>query len=201
MKNYPNKLCFSVSHTTRQPRPGEVHGVHYYFVKPEEFDALLAQNGFVEHAHVHGNHYGTSVKEIERLVGLNKLVVLDIDLQGCKLIKQNTDFLKRFNPFFLRVTVDLKELVFAFFFLQFIDFMCYTFFHRKLVLEREVQKQKNPCKPDCTMQAKKWNPSQISLISKLLTAILMKPLQRLQTHSRRTRFLLNSFRIYIYPSF
>ena len=104
-------MCFSVSHTTRKPRPGEVHGKHYYFVSQEEFDKVNAANGFVEHATVHGNSYGTSIAEIERLVKLNQIVILDIDLQGCKLIKQNKEFIEKFNPFFLRVVVDLKQLV------------------------------------------------------------------------------------------
>ena len=111
MKRYPNTMCFSISHTTRSPREGEKHGVHYYFVSPEEFLKLVKDNGFVEHAQVHNHHYGTSIAEIERLVKLNQIVILDIDLQGCKLIKENVHFLKKFNPFFIRVTVPLDELV------------------------------------------------------------------------------------------
>ena len=154
MKQYPNTMCFSVSHTTRKPRPGEVHGTHYYYVTPEEFLDLVAKNGFVEHAHVHGNYYGTSIMEIQRLVKLNQLVVLDIDLQGCKLIKQNKSFLDEFNPYFLRVTVDLKHLVWAFRF----PFFLVTIRLRRSVSDIEEQKLKSPFKPVSITHNKRWNP-------------------------------------------
>ena len=77
-----SSLVFSVSATTRAPRPGEIDGVHYHFVTNEKYDQLVAENAFVEYANVHGNRYGTLRSEVyERLVrGEN--VVLDIDVQG-----------------------------------------------------------------------------------------------------------------------
>ncbi len=82
------EIAFSVSHTTRAPRPGEQHGVHYYYVTREEFDRMVANGEFVEHATVFGNSYGTSKKAIEDQVRSGKSVILDIDWQGARAIKQ-----------------------------------------------------------------------------------------------------------------
>ena len=82
------EVSFSVSHTTRAPRPGEQHGVHYYYVPREEFDRMVAAGEFLEHATVFGNSYGTSRKVIEELLATGKSVILDIDWQGARAIKQ-----------------------------------------------------------------------------------------------------------------
>lgn len=81
-------VAFSVSHTTRAPRPGEQHGVHYYYVTREEFDRMAANGEFVEHATVFGNSYGTSKLAIEDQIRSGKSVILDIDWQGARAIKQ-----------------------------------------------------------------------------------------------------------------
>jgi len=81
-------LAFSVSHTTRAPRPGETHGVHYYFVTPAEFEAMAARGEFLEHATVFGNRYGTARRVIEDLLREGKSVILDIDWQGARAIKR-----------------------------------------------------------------------------------------------------------------
>ncbi|OGI46071.1 MAG: guanylate kinase [Candidatus Muproteobacteria bacterium RIFCSPHIGHO2_01_FULL_65_16] len=80
-------LEFSVSHTTRAPRPGERHGVHYYFVNRKEFEEMVAAGRFLEHAQVFGNHYGTSRAAIENLLRRGKSVILDIDWQGARAVK------------------------------------------------------------------------------------------------------------------
>jgi guanylate kinase len=82
----PN-VAFSVSHTTRAPRPGEQHGVHYYYVSRAEFDRMVAAGEFVEHATVFGNSYGTSKQAIEDRLRAGKDVILDIDWQGARAIK------------------------------------------------------------------------------------------------------------------
>jgi guanylate kinase len=81
------ELQFSVSHTTRAPRPGERHGVHYYFVSPAEFEAMVARGEFLEHAQVFGNRYGTSRAAVEGVLAQGKSVLLDIDWQGARAIK------------------------------------------------------------------------------------------------------------------
>ena len=78
----------SVSHTTRAPRGQEKHGREYFFTSDQEFDAMVASNGFVEWAHVHGRRYGTSRKAIEERVAEGADVVLEIDFQGAILIKE-----------------------------------------------------------------------------------------------------------------
>lgn len=75
-------LVFSVSATTRAPRPGETDGVDYHFVTMERFEELIAQEAFVEHAHVHGNRYGTLRSEVYERLARGENVVLDIDVQG-----------------------------------------------------------------------------------------------------------------------
>ena len=81
-------LAVSVSHTTRAPRPGEQHGVHYYYVTRDEFEAMVKAGEFVEHARVFDNYYGTARTSIEHLLQAGKDVILDIDWQGARNIKQ-----------------------------------------------------------------------------------------------------------------
>ncbi|MEW6220344.1 MAG: guanylate kinase [Thermodesulfobacteriota bacterium] len=86
----PN-LTFSVSHTTRSPRPGEEDGVHYHFVRREAFVAMQAAGAFLEWAEVHGNLYGTSRLAVESQLGQGLDVVLDIDTQGAAQIRRSRD--------------------------------------------------------------------------------------------------------------
>ena len=79
--------AFSISHTTRDPRPGEKHGVDYFFVNAREFAELVAAGRFLEHAQVFGNQYGTSRAVVENLMQQVKNVLLDIDWQGAAAIK------------------------------------------------------------------------------------------------------------------
>ena len=78
---------FSVSCTTRQPRPGEVDGRDYYFITHEKFDKLVAENAFAEHAEVHGNCYGTLKSELLDRVRRGIDVLLDIDVQGAAQLR------------------------------------------------------------------------------------------------------------------
>ncbi len=81
-------FTFSVSHTTRKPRTGEVDGVHYHFVDRPRFEELRAGGSFAEWAEVHGNLYGTSVREIDRARSSGmRGIVFDIDYQGARQIK------------------------------------------------------------------------------------------------------------------
>lgn len=90
-------LHFSVSHTTRAPRAGEVHGREYYFVSKEEFTALRDRDGFLEWAEVHGRLYGTSRREVEPRLADGVDVLLDIDVQGARQVKsRKADVVKVF---------------------------------------------------------------------------------------------------------
>ena len=81
------ELRFSVSHTTRAPRPSEVDGRDYHFVDRKHFEELVQKNAFLEWAEVHGNLYGTSLAEIEAARATHRGVVFDIDYQGARQIK------------------------------------------------------------------------------------------------------------------
>ncbi|MDM7859203.1 guanylate kinase [Alteromonas sp. ASW11-36] len=81
-------LQVSVSHTTRDPRPGEVDGEHYHFVDRAEFERLIEQGAFFEWAEVFGNYYGTSRVTIENTLSKGIDVFLDIDWQGARQVKQ-----------------------------------------------------------------------------------------------------------------
>ncbi|RCI14443.1 hypothetical protein L249_6141, partial [Ophiocordyceps polyrhachis-furcata BCC 54312] len=85
---HPDTFCLSVSHTTRGPRQGEQHGVHYHFVSMDAFEDLIAADGFVEHAQFSGNRYGTSKMTIEQQTAKGKVVLLDIEMEGVKQIKK-----------------------------------------------------------------------------------------------------------------
>ncbi|EEB09629.1 guanylate kinase [Schizosaccharomyces japonicus yFS275] len=89
MQNYKDRFGFSVSHTTRQPRPGERNGVEYYFVTKEEFQKLVSENKFVEWAVFSGNMYGTSVMAIDDVIQHQKTPLLDIDMQGVMQVKKS----------------------------------------------------------------------------------------------------------------
>lgn len=83
-----NEVRLSISHTTRNPRPGEEEGVHYYFTTHAEFEALIEKEHFLEWAEVFGNYYGTSLPMIEKSLEQGIDVFLDIDWQGAKQIRQ-----------------------------------------------------------------------------------------------------------------
>lgn len=81
------QLRFSVSHTTRKPRPNEVDGREYHFTDKETFTRMIEENAFAEWAHVHGNLYGTSLSEIEVARNTANGVLFDVDYQGARQIK------------------------------------------------------------------------------------------------------------------
>ena len=81
-------LRHSVSYTTRAPRPGEVHGRDYIFVSPSEFEKMITAGEFAEWAEVHGNHYGTAIKSLDEYRTRGIDVILDIDCQGARQLKE-----------------------------------------------------------------------------------------------------------------
>jgi len=88
LKHSDDQLQVSVSHTTRQPRPGEVDGEHYHFVTVEQFKQLITQDVFFEWAEVFGNYYGTSRTVIELQLSQGIDIFLDIDWQGARQVKK-----------------------------------------------------------------------------------------------------------------
>ncbi|KIX94474.1 uncharacterized protein Z520_09860 [Fonsecaea multimorphosa CBS 102226] len=98
---HPDLFGFSVSHTTRKPRPGEEDGVHYYFTTHENFQSMIADNAFVEHAKFGGNCYGSSKKAVQDVAeGKGKSIdgttapgkricIFDIEMEGVKQLKKS----------------------------------------------------------------------------------------------------------------
>ncbi|MEQ1567066.1 MAG: guanylate kinase [Myxococcota bacterium] len=81
-------LSFSVSATTRQARPGEVEGVDYLFVPPEQFEAWVEAEAFLEHATVYDRSYGTLREPTQRALASGRSLVLDIDVQGAAQVRR-----------------------------------------------------------------------------------------------------------------
>ena len=88
-ERYPH-LLVSVSATTRAPRPGELNGVHYYFVSPAQFDSMIEGGEMLEWALVHGkNKYGTPRGPVDEALAAGKPVLLEIDLAGARQVRVN----------------------------------------------------------------------------------------------------------------
>ena len=79
-------LYFSVSATTRSPRPGEVDGVHYHFISREQFLQWIAEDAFLEHAEYIGNFYGTPKRYVDEAMERGEDVILDIEVQGAEQV-------------------------------------------------------------------------------------------------------------------
>ncbi|NUF26726.1 MULTISPECIES: guanylate kinase [Gilliamella] len=88
LNQQPHQAKVSISHTTREPRPGETHGEHYYFVDHKHFESLIDKNAFVEYANVFDHYYGTSKAEIEQSLSQGINVFLDIDWQGARQVRK-----------------------------------------------------------------------------------------------------------------
>jgi len=89
IREHHPEVYFSVSATTRSPRPGEVEGVHYRFVSEAEFDRLIAEDELLEWAQVHGRaRYGTPRRPVEEAIAAGRRVLLEIDLQGARSVRE-----------------------------------------------------------------------------------------------------------------
>ncbi|KAJ3037106.1 hypothetical protein HDV00_002051 [Rhizophlyctis rosea] len=85
---YPDTFGFSVSHTTRKPRPGEQDGKDYHFVSREQIQKEISEGKFVESAEFAGNYYGTSYASINTVLSSGRHVILDIDMQGVLILQR-----------------------------------------------------------------------------------------------------------------
>jgi len=81
-------VVFSISHTTRPKRDGEVDGADYHFTTPAEFEALVAEDAFLESAEYNGNHYGTSWASLDAPLAEGRDVVLEIEVQGARQVRE-----------------------------------------------------------------------------------------------------------------
>jgi guanylate kinase len=89
MRNEHPDVWLSVSATTRKPRPGEQDGVHYFFVTDEEMDKMIANGELLEWAEFAGNRYGTPRGAVMERLEAGKPVLLEIDLQGARLVRES----------------------------------------------------------------------------------------------------------------
>jgi guanylate kinase len=87
LKQVPG-LSYSVSFTTRQPRPGELNGREYFFVSPEEFAGMIERDEFLEWAHVHEKLYGTSNTQVAREITEGRDIIVEVDVQGAASVRK-----------------------------------------------------------------------------------------------------------------
>ena len=92
MSEHPSRFGFSVSHTTRDPRPGEQTGREYHFTTREAFQNLVNEDGFLEHATFSQNMYGTSAAAVRTVMQQGRICILDIEMEGVKQIRKREDF-------------------------------------------------------------------------------------------------------------
>ena len=91
-KRVDNKIVYSISNTTRAPRDGEINGMHYFFISKDEFEQMIADEQFLEHACYSGNYYGTNKKFVDEKISQGKSVLLEIELQGAlQVMKKRPD--------------------------------------------------------------------------------------------------------------
>ena len=88
MEKYNDKYSLSISATTRNPRPGEEHGKHYFFISKEEFENMIENEQLVEYAQYVGNYYGTPKEYVETKLNAGQNVILEIEIQGALKIKK-----------------------------------------------------------------------------------------------------------------
>ncbi|VDM95239.1 unnamed protein product [Thelazia callipaeda] len=86
MEAYPDAFAFSISHTTRKPRPEEVDGINYWFVTEEKFKKMINDGEFLEYATFGGSMYGTSKKALDDVLKTERICIVDVELQGVKSI-------------------------------------------------------------------------------------------------------------------
>lgn len=89
-EEFPDTFGYSVSHTTRAPRPGEEDGKHYHFTTKEKMQKQIEQDEFIETAIFSGNMYGTSKCAVEKVQQMGKICVLDIEIQGVEQVKRSS---------------------------------------------------------------------------------------------------------------
>ncbi|EAY01469.1 Guanylate kinase family protein [Trichomonas vaginalis G3] len=96
MEKYKDQFAYSVSHTTRKPREGEVDGVDYIFVSREKMEKDIKDGKFIEYNYIHGNIYGTSYEALENVTKSGKICIFDVNLDASLAMKQ-----KNLNPYII----------------------------------------------------------------------------------------------------
>ena len=105
LKKNMGGVGYSISHTTRKPRKGEINGLHYYFVDKETFEKMIQAHEFLEWAVVYNQLYGTSISSINRELSSGKDLLMDVDIQGAKEIKRK--YPESLSIFILPPSIDI----------------------------------------------------------------------------------------------
>lgn len=106
MEEFQDCFGFSVSHTTRKPRPGEEHGKEYFFVEHDEFESSIQNEDFIEFTRFSNNYYGTSKKAVIDVQSSGKICILDVEMDGVKNLKKT-----HLNPRFVFVKPPSMEIL------------------------------------------------------------------------------------------
>jgi len=105
LKKNLGSLSYSISHTTRKPRKGEINGLHYYFVDRETFEKMIQAHEFLEWAVVYDQLYGTTISSIKRELSSGNDILMDVDIQGAKEIKRK--YPESLSIFILPPSIDI----------------------------------------------------------------------------------------------
>ena len=138
--NGNDNMKLSVSATTRTPREGECHGVHYFFMTKEEFEEQIANGQMLEHAEYCGKYYGTPSSQIMDWIEEGRDVVLEIEVQGARQIKENALTASAYLYCRLPLKNWKNDCVIA------------------------IQKMKKPFKNGWLLLAKRWKPQEITIM-------------------------------------
>ena len=102
-----SNISVCISHTTRNPRAGEEHGIDYFFINKNDFELKIKNESYLEYAKVHGNYYGTLIDSVVELLEKDMIVILEIDYQGAQIIKRKLPLSR--NIFILPPSLDELE--------------------------------------------------------------------------------------------
>jgi len=109
-ERFPNKFSSTVSHTTRQPRPGEVEGRDYFFVSTEKFESMLKANEFFEVAKVHDHYYGTSNDILVQISSRKQIILVEVDVHGANQIRKKPGLGENAKYLFITMPGGVDEL-------------------------------------------------------------------------------------------
>jgi len=107
LAEHKDLFAFSVSHTTRQPRKGELDGREYHFVSPEKMLKMIEQNEFIEHTNFSGNYYGTSKRAVMEALQKRRNLILEVDIEGVKALSS----IKELKPILIFIKPPSKQLL------------------------------------------------------------------------------------------
>ena len=108
LSEFKDIFTLTVSHTTRQPRKGELNGRDYHFVKPDEMARMIEQREFIEYTQFSGNYYGTSKRAIINACNQSKNLILEVDIEGVKALSS----IREFKPIFIFIKPPSKQALF-----------------------------------------------------------------------------------------